>query len=220
MGRIVVTELVSIDGVSNDPAGFEGFERGGWTFQLDSDGERVMLRGEEGEERVVAEARDSAALLLGRKTYEGFAAIWPQQDGRPLADIINRMPKYVVSSTLEDAEWENSTVLSGELTEKVGRLKREIDGEILVYGSTQLVQTLIEHGLVDEYRLLTSPVVLGKGKRLFGPGARPAALRRTEHRDTSTGVSIDVYEAAGEPAFGSFEIDEAGNVVDEAGNVV
>jgi dihydrofolate reductase len=202
MGRIVVTELVSIDGVSNDPAGFEGFERGGWTFQLDSDGERVMLRGEEGEELVVAEARDSAALLLGRKTYEGFAVIWPQQEGRPLADIINRMPKYVVSSTLEDAEWENSTVLSGELTEEVGRLTREIDGEILVYGSTQLVQTLIEHGLVDELRLLVHPVVVGAGKRLFGETSEVRPLRLVDSKQVGEGVVILTYEPVRDPGHG------------------
>jgi dihydrofolate reductase len=132
MGKIVVSEMVSVDGISDDPAGVEGFKRGGWTRKLDSDGERVDLRGEEGEELHLAETRDSAALLLGRKTYEVFAVVWPQQEGRPLADNLNRMPKYVVSSTLEEAEWNNSTVLSGEMTEEVERLKREIDGDILV----------------------------------------------------------------------------------------
>jgi dihydrofolate reductase len=124
MGKIVVTEFVSVDGISDDPAGAEGFERGGWTFALDPYGERVRIRGEEGEELLLAENRDAAALLVGRKTYEFFAGFWPQQQGRPLADIINGMPKYVVSSTLEDADWNNSTVLSGEITEEVGRLKR------------------------------------------------------------------------------------------------
>jgi dihydrofolate reductase len=194
MGRIVVAELVSVDGVSHDPAGVEGFERGGWTSKLDSDGERVMLRGEEGEELVVAEARNSAALLLGRKTYESFAVIWPQQQGRPLADIVNRMPKYVVSSTLEDADWENSTVLSGELTEEVGRLKREIDGEILVYGSTQLVQALIEEGLVDELRLLVHPVVVGTGRRLFGEASDKIPLRLVDTRTVGHGVVIHTYQ--------------------------
>jgi dihydrofolate reductase len=195
MGRIVVTELVSLDGVSDDPAGFEAFERGGWASELDSDGERVFVRGEEGEEFVVAEARDSAALLLGRKTYEGFAVIWPQQEGRPLADILNRMPKYVVSSTLEDAEWENSTVLSGEPTEEVGRLKREINGQILVYGSTRLAQTLIEHRLVDELRLLVHPVVVGAGRRLFGATSDKRPLRLVDTRTVGNGVVIHTYEA-------------------------
>jgi dihydrofolate reductase len=194
MGRIVVSELVSIDGVSDDPAGVEGFKRGGWASELDSDGKRVFVRGEDGEELVVAEARDSAALLMGRNTYEGFSVIWPQQEGRPLADIINKMPKYVVSSTLEDAEWENSTVLGGEVTEEVQRLKREIDGQILVYGSTQLVQTLIEHGLVDELRLMVHPVVLGAGKRLFGETSDKTPLRLVDTRTVGEGVVVHTYE--------------------------
>jgi dihydrofolate reductase len=194
MGRIVVSELVSLDGVSDDPAGIEGFKRGGWASELDSDGERVFVRGEDGEELVVAEARDSAVLLLGRNTYEGFSVIWPQQEGRPLADIINKMPKYVVSSTLEDAEWENSTVLGGEVTEEVQRLKREIDGQILVYGSTQLVQTLIEHGLVDELRLMVHPVVLGAGKRLFGETSDKTPLRLVDTRTVGEGVVVHTYE--------------------------
>jgi dihydrofolate reductase len=208
MGKIVVSELVSVDGVSDDPAGFEGFKRGGWASGLDSHGERVFVRGEEGEELVVAEARDSAALLLGRKTYEGFSAIWPQQEGRPLADIINRMPKYVVSSTLEDAEWENSTVLRGELTEEVGRLKREIDGQILVYGSIKLVQTLIEHELVDELRLLVHPVVLGAGKRLFGELSDKRPLRLMDTRTVGDGVVIHTYESVRDPGQGERHVPE------------
>jgi dihydrofolate reductase len=196
MGRIVVTELVSLDGVSDDPAGFEDFERGGWTYELDSDGERVMLRGEGGEEFNVAEARDSAALLLGRKTYEGFAVIWPQQQGRPLADLLNEIPKYVVSSTLEDAEWHNTTVLSGELTEEIERLKRDIDGEILVYGSTQLVQTLLEHELVDELRLMVHPVVVGAGRRLLGETSNRRPLRLVDSKQVGEGVVILTYEPA------------------------
>jgi dihydrofolate reductase len=202
MGKIVVTEFVSVDGVSDDPAGVEGFKRGGWTFALDSDGERVRLRGEEGEELLLAENRDSAALLVGRKTYEFFAGFWPQQEGRPLADIINRMPKYVVSSTLQDAEWNNSTVLSGELTEEVGRLKREIDGEILVPGSTQLVQTLIEHGLVDELRLMVHPVVVGAGKRLFGETSDKRPLRLVDSKQIGEGVVILTYEPIRDPGQG------------------
>jgi dihydrofolate reductase len=199
MGRIVVSELVSLDGVSDDPAGIEGFKRGGWASELDSDGERVFVRGEDGEELVVAEARDSAVLLLGRNTYEGFSVIWPQQEGRPLADIINKMPKYVVSSTLEHAEWENSTVLSGEVTEEVRRLKREIDGQILVYGSTQLVRTLIEHGLVDELRLMVHPVVLGTGKRLFGETSDKTPLRLVDTRIVGKGVVVHTYEPVRDP---------------------
>ena len=194
MGKIVVTEFVSVDGVSDDPAGAEGSERGGWTFALDSDGERVRIRGEEGEELLLAENRDAAALLVGRKTYEFFAGFWPQQEGRPLADIINRMPKYVVSSTLEDAEWNNSTVLSGRISEGVGRLKRETDGDILVPGSTHLVQTLIEHGLVDELRLMVHPVVVGAGKHLFGELSGIKPLRLVDTRTVGDGVVILTYE--------------------------
>ena len=202
MGRIVVTELVSVDGVSDDPAGVDGFERGGWTFALDSDGERVRLRGEEGEELLLAENRDSAAMLVGRKTYESFAGFWPQQAGRPLADIINEMPKYVVSSTLEDAEWNNSTVLSGEITEEVGRLKREIDGEILVPGSGQLVKTLIENDLVDELRLMVHPVVVGTGKRLFGELSNKKSLRLVGTRTVGDGVVSHTYEPVRDPGHG------------------
>jgi dihydrofolate reductase len=194
MGKIVVSQLVSIDGVSDDPAGVEGFERGGWTFELDPDGERVDLRGDEGDAFHVAETHDSAALLLGRKAYEVFADVWPQQEGRPLADNLNGMPKYVVSSTLEHANSNNSTVLSGEVTEEVGRLKREIDGDILVYGSTQLVQTLIEHGLVDELRLMVHPVVLGAGKRLFGETSDKTPLRLVDTRTVGEGVVVHTYE--------------------------
>jgi dihydrofolate reductase len=194
MGRVVITEFLSVDGVSDDPAGVEGFERGGWTFALDSDGERVRLRGEEGEELLLAENRDSAALLMGRKTYEFFAGFWPQQEGRPLADIINRMPKYVASSTLEDADWNNSTVLSGELPEEVERLKREIDGEILVPGSTELVRALVERGLVDELRLMVHPVVVGAGRRLFGELSEKKPLRLVGTRTVGDGVVILTYE--------------------------
>jgi dihydrofolate reductase len=203
MGRIVVSELVSIDGISEDPAGVEGFERGGWASELDSDGKRVFVRGDEGEEFVVAGARDSAALLLGRRTYEGFAVIWPQQEGRPLADILNRIPKYVVSSTLEEADWRNSTVLSGELTEEVARLKREIDGQILVYGSNQLVQTLIEHGLVDELQLLVHPVLVGAGRPLFGETSAKRPLRLVDTRTVGDGVVIHSYEAWDQASTGS-----------------
>jgi dihydrofolate reductase len=209
MGIIVLTELVTVDGVSEDPAGLEGFERGAWASAINSDGERVFVRGEEGEELVVAEARDSAALLLGRKTYERFAAIWPQQAGRPLADILNRIPKYVVSSTLEEAEWENSTVLSGKVPDEVKRLKREIDGQILVHGSTQLVRTLMEHELVDELRLLVHPVVVGAGKRLLGETNASRPLRLVDTRTVGDGVVILTYEPIRNPGPGDRHVAEA-----------
>ena len=199
MGTIVISEFVSVDGVSDDPAGVEDFERGGWTFALDSDGEWVRLRGEEGEELLLAENRDSAALLMGRKTYEFFAGFWPQQEGRPLADIINTMPKYVVSSTLEDAEWNNTTVLAGELTGVVQRLKRELDGEILVPGSTELVQALIEHDLVDQLRLMVHPVVVGAGRHLFGQLSDKKPLRLVGTGTVGDGVVILTYEPIRHP---------------------
>jgi dihydrofolate reductase len=194
MGRIVVSEFISVDGVSDDPAGAEDSNRGGWTFAPNSDGERVRLRGEEGEELLIAENREAAALLLGRKTYEFLAGFFTQQQGRPLADVVNNKSKYVVSSTLEDAEWNNSTVLRGELTEEVGRLKREIDGEILVAGSTQLVRTLFEHGLVDELRLMVHPVVVGDGRRLFGETTARKPLRLVDTKTVGDGVVILTYE--------------------------
>jgi dihydrofolate reductase len=203
MGKIVVSEFVSVDGVSDDPAGAEGSNRGGWTFALDADGERVRLRGQEGEELLLAENRGAAALLLGRNTYESFATFWPQQEGRPLADTINSMPKYVVSSTLKGAEWNNSTVLRGEMTEEVGKLKGEIDGTILVAGSTQLVQTLIEHGLVDELRLMVHPVVVGAGKRLFGETSHQRPLRFVDSKLVGEGVVILIYEPTPADATGS-----------------
>src|ERR671919_1442069 len=159
VGRIVVTEFVSLDGVVEDPGGSEGFKYGGWSFEFS--------RGEEGDRFKLDETTGSEALLLGRRTYEGFAAAWPERDG-DFADKFNTMPKYVVSSTLRDPEWTNSTVLSGDVVDEITKLKKEQDGDIVVHGSAQLVQSLIENDLVDELRLMVFPVVLGTGKRLFG----------------------------------------------------
>jgi dihydrofolate reductase len=158
MGRIVVTEFVSLDGVMEDPGGAEDFQHGGWTFEID--------RGE-GDKFKLDEALDAEALLLGRVTYEGFAAAWPSREGE-FADKFNSMPKYVVSSTLEDAEWNDTTVLKGDVANEVSKLRQGADGEVVVHGSAQLVQTLVEHDLVDELRLMVFPVVLGTCKRLFG----------------------------------------------------
>jgi dihydrofolate reductase len=184
MGRIVVTEFISLDGVIEDPGGSEDFKYGGWSFEFD--------RGDEGNIFKLDETRNSAALLLGRRTYEGFAEAWPQRDGE-FADLFNNMPKYVVSSTLTDPEWNNSTVI-GE--DDVPKLKDEVDGDIVVHGSAQLAQALIEHGLVDELRLMVFPVVLGSGKRLFGETSDKKALRLTDSRTVGDGVAIQVYEPA------------------------
>ena len=191
MGRIVVTEFVSLDGVMEDPGGSENFAQGGWSFKIS--------RGDEGDKFKLDEAFASEALLLGRVTYEGFAEAWPSRDGE-FADKFNNMPKYVVSSTLDEPEWNNSTVLKGDLVEEVGKLKREHDGDIVVHGSARLVQTLIEHDLVDELRLMVYPVVLGSGKRLFGDTSDGKPLRLVESKVVGDGVSILIYRPADEDA--------------------
>jgi dihydrofolate reductase len=187
MARIVVTEFVSLDGVMEDPGGSEDFEHGGWSFQCS--------RGEDGDQFKLDETRESDAMLLGRKTYEGFAAAWPERDGE-FADIFNGMPKYVVSTTLHDPEWTNSTVLDGDPVAEVGKLRDESDGTILVHGSAQLVQTLLEHDLVDELRLMVFPVVIGSGKRLFGTTDGMKTLRLASSKVVGDGVAIMVYEPA------------------------
>src|SRR4051812_45093242 len=157
MGRIVVTEFISLDGVIEAPGGGEGYKHDGWTFEID--------RGEDGNQFKLDETMSSAALLLGRRTFEGFAAAWPERDGE-FADKFNTMPKYVVSSTLTDPKWKNTTVLRGDVADEVAKLKQEQEGDIVVHGSAQLVQTLLDNDLVDELRLMVFPVVLGTGKRL------------------------------------------------------
>jgi dihydrofolate reductase len=187
MGRIVVTEFISLDGVIEAPGGGEDYKYGGWTFEID--------RGDEGNRFKLDETMSSAALLLGRRTYEGFAAAWPERDGE-FADKFNTMPKYVVSSTLRDPEWSNSTVLSGDVVDEITKLKREQDGDIVVHGSAQLVQALIENDLVDELRLMVFPVVLGTGKRLFGETTDKKRLRLSSSTVVGDGVAIQVYTRA------------------------
>ena len=185
MGRIVVTEFVSLDGVMEDPGGSEDFKYGGWTFEITS--------GEKGGKFKLDETMASDALLLGRVTYEGFAEAWPSREGE-FADTFNRMPKYVVSSTLQQADWENSTVLRGDLAEEVAQLKAKHDGDVVVHGSAQLVQGLLEQDLVDELRLMVFPVVLGDGKRLFGGTSDKKKVRLTDSKTVGDGVMILVYE--------------------------
>jgi dihydrofolate reductase len=187
MGRIVVTEFVSLDGVVEDPGGSEDFKYGGWSFEFD--------RGAEGDEFKLDETRNSAALLLGRVTYEGFAAAWPSRDGE-FADMFNSKPKYVVSSTLTKPEWTNTTVLEADPVEAVAKLKEEADGDVVVHGSAQLAQALIAHDLVDELRLMVFPVVLGTGKRLFGDPGEKKTLRLVDSRVVGDGVVILTYAAA------------------------
>jgi len=185
MGQIVVSEFVSLDGVIEDPAGDEGFRVGGWVGEIKSR--------EEADEVKLDEALGTEALLLGRRSYEFFAARWPSRAGE-LADKLNRLPKYVVSSTLEDADWNNSTVLQGDVVDEVSKLKHELNGEILVYGSFQLVRTLIEHDLVDELRLMIYPVVLGAGARLFGETSDKHPMRLVDTQTVGDGVAFLTYQ--------------------------
>ena len=188
MGKIVISENVSLDGVIQDPSGDEGFGRGGWVG-------RVTDRPAVGK-AALDEALGAEAFLLGRRTYEFLAARWPSREGA-LADRLNNLPKYVLSSTLEDPEWSNSIVLKGDAVEEVSKLKQELDGEIVVAGSIQLVRAMIEHNLVDELRLLVYPVVLGAGERLFGESSEAKPLRLTGTR-SGDGVAFLTYELAGD----------------------
>jgi dihydrofolate reductase len=173
MGRLVVTEFITLDGVVEDPGGGEGSEYGGWAFKFE--------RGEAGDRFKLDELMASDAQLLGRVTYEGFAAAWPKMAGTgEFGEKMNGMPKFVVSSTLSDPEWNNSTVISGDLVAEVEKLQQRFDGDILVAGSATLVQGLLAHDLVDELRLMVFPIVAGGGKRLFADGTGPTTLRLVE----------------------------------------
>jgi dihydrofolate reductase len=190
MGRIVVTEFVSLDGVMEDPGGSENFEYGGWSFEIS--------RGAEGDKFKLEETLESKALLLGRVTYEGFAESWQKRTGE-FADKFNSMPKYVVSSTLSEAKWNNTTILDGDLEESVSKLVDEIDGDIVVHGSAQLVQSLLEKDLVEELRLMVFPVVLGRGKWLFDGISEKKPLRLVDTKIVGDGVAILVYMPVAEP---------------------
>jgi dihydrofolate reductase len=186
MGRIVVSENITLDGVIQDPSGDEGFERGGWVGKVtDREEAGKVLAGE----TLAAEAE-----LYGRRTYEFLASRWPSRSGA-LADRLNEMPKYVVSSTLEDPEWNNTKVLKGDAVEEVSKLKQGIDGEILIPASIQLVRTLMEHELVDELRLMVYPVVLGDGERLLGETSDRKPMRLIDHRSLDDELAYLVYEA-------------------------
>lgn len=189
MGKIVATEFVSLDGVMEDPGGGEDFKHGGWTFEIE--------RGEEGDKFKLDEVFEAEAQLLGRVTYEGFAAAWPSMtDEVGFADKFNTMPKYVFSSTLETADWTNSTILSGDFATEIAKLKQEVDGVILTAGSAQLVQGLIEHDLLDELRLMVFPVLLGSGKRLLGAHRDKKPLRLVDAKTVGAGIALLTYEAA------------------------
>jgi dihydrofolate reductase len=185
MGKIVVSDNVSLDGVVQDPAGDEGFRVGGWVGLIKDRPELAKL--------ALDEAVGTEALLLGRRSYEWFAARWPSRSGE-LADRLNSLPKYVVSSTLENPEWNNSTVLKGDVLNEVSRLKHELKGEIVVPASFQLVRTLMEHDLVDELRLKIFPVVLGAGERLFGETSDKKAMRLVDTETVEGDVVVLTYE--------------------------
>jgi dihydrofolate reductase len=187
MGKVVVSQFMTVDGVVEDPGGSEDFERGGWAFQFD--------RGAEGDAFKLDEVMESDALLLGRVTYEGFADAWPSREGE-FADKFNGMPKYVVSTSLRDPAWNNSTVIDDDVAAAVSTLKQQVPGDILVNGSVQLVRTLMDEGLVDEYRLMVFPTVLGAGKRLFGETSAPAPLRLVDSKPAGETLILIFQPAA------------------------
>jgi dihydrofolate reductase len=187
MGKIIISDNVSLDGVIQDPAGDEGFRLGGWAG-------RPAAR-EDTAQVLLDEALGTQALLFGRRSYEFFAARWPSRAGA-LADRLNSLPKYVVSSTLQDPAWNNSTVFEGDAVNEISKLKQQLDGDIVVYASFQLARTLIEHDLVDELRLMIYPVVLGAGERLFGETSDKKPMRLTGNRTVGDGLVFLTYERA------------------------
>ena len=185
MGKIVVTEFSSLDGVMEAPGG-EDFKYPGWSFEID--------RGDDGNQFKLDETMEADALLLGRRTYESFAGAWPEREGE-FADKFNTMPKYLVSSTITDPEWNNTTRLEGDVVEAVRKLREEFDGVIQVPGSRQLVQDLLENDLVDQINLMIFPVVLGTGKRVFGETSDKKTWRLADSKTVGEGVVILIYEA-------------------------
>jgi dihydrofolate reductase len=185
MGKIIVSENVTLDGVIQDPAGDEGFRHGGWVGLIGNSPQLSKL--------ALDEALAAGAFLLGRRSYEWLAARWPSRSGE-LADRLNSMPKYVVSSTLEDPAWNNSTVLNGDVVNEVLALKQQIAGDIVIAGSFQLIHTLMEHDLVDELRLKVFPVALGAGERLFGETSDKKPMRLTGTQTIEGGIAYLTYE--------------------------
>jgi dihydrofolate reductase len=205
MRKLVVGTFVTVDGVMQAPGGPDedregGFEHGGWS---------VNYWDEPMGQAITEQTLRGGALLLGRKTYDIFAAHWPRvSDEDPVAAKLNSMPKYVASRTLRDVDWNNSTLIKGDVAEAVARLKQEPGGDIQVTGSGDLIQTLLKDDLVDELVLWVFPLVLGTGKRLFGSGTLPANLKLTNTRTFDTGVTVHTYERAGDVQYGTFAVDE------------
>jgi dihydrofolate reductase len=205
MSTIVVNSFVTLDGVMQAPGGPEedpsgGFTHGGWSVGY-WDEEVMPAAVDAGGERM-------GGLLLGRRTYEIFAAHWPHVTDDPMADRLNAVPKFVASTTLTEPSWSGTTVLGPDVPAEVARLKETDLGEIHVFGSSRLIQTLLEHDLIDALRLMVFPVVLGRGKRLFGSGAVPAGLTLVDSAVASTGVIVATYERGGSIAYGSFALEE------------
>ncbi|HZG05543.1 MAG TPA: dihydrofolate reductase family protein [Streptomyces sp.] len=206
MAKVTLTTFLTLDGVMQAPGGPDedregGFEHGGWLVPYaDEDMGRFVDEG----------FATATGFLLGRRTYQIFAAYWPRvtDEDNLVATRLNALPKYVASRTLEKAEWHNSTLLRGDAAEEVAALKDRLDGELQIHGSGVLAQSLMAHGLIDEYRLLFYPVLLGGGKRLFTGGTVPTALELTDARTTGTGVAINTYRAAGRPRYGSFALED------------
>jgi dihydrofolate reductase len=202
MAKLSLTQFLTLDGVYQAPGGPEedtsgGFEHGGWSVPYgDEDFGRFM-------DEVFGRV---GAFLLGRRTYEIFAGYWPQQTDpdNPIASKLNSLPKYVASTTLKSADWENTTIIGGDLVKEVTALKDRTDGELQMHGSGKLAQTLMTHDLVDKLHLVVFPVVLGTGMRLFPQGARPTAFQHIEARNTGAGAAIHTYELAGRPQYGSY----------------
>jgi len=189
--KVVVSEFVSLDGVMEDPGGAEGYRHGGWSFKF--------KRGPAGDKFKVDELGDAGALLLGRVTYQGFAQAWPSiKDPDGFADRMNSIRKYVVSNTMKDAEatWNNTTIIRGDMATEIARLKAGSGGDLLVFGSARLVHGLAEHGLVDDYRLMVYPVILGGGKRLFADEGKMASLELVDSKTAGDGIVMLTYKAA------------------------
>ena len=206
MGTLTIATFMTLDGIMQAPGGPDedrdgGFEHGGWSFPYFSEDMGDVISGA---------FANAECFLLGRLTYEIFAGSWPNfpDTDDPVASALNRLPKYVVSTTLESADWGPATILRGDIAAEVAKLKDEYDGEIQVHGSAGLAQTLHGHGLIDEYRLFIEPIVLGVGKRLFEPGAAPAALRLVESKPMGKGTVLAIYQPAGPPTYGEFQMEE------------
>jgi dihydrofolate reductase len=213
VGIVTIATFMTLDGVMQAPGGPDedrdgDFQHGGWSFPYFSE--------DMGD--VIGDAFGKAeCFLLGRRTYEIFAASWPNfpDTDDPVASKLNTLPKYVVSTTLRDVDWQPTTVISGDIPAEVAKLKDRYDGEIQVHGSAGLAQTLHTHGLIDEYRLFTEPIVLGTGKRLFEPGATPTALRLIESKPMRKGTVLAIYRPAGTPSYGEFQMEEGFGLPDD-----